>query len=496
MHRQYQPPHKTINADNITVTGTAEADATVEIAGGFSTAASTAAGGNYSIIVGLTQNAANTLVVKATDAAGNESPTVSVVITANSSGPTYTGTITPSEISSNSVKLTWSAATDDDTPQNQLRYLVVYSTNNNISTVSDAELNGTVSTNWTTDLFTATVSGLMADTDYYFTVLVQDLIGNKQVYPSIMQKTVSTHSTGSSHKTSSSSTTSSSTIIQVNGQNQDAGSSSTQTTDGQTVTTITVDDAKLNKILETCGKHSTVTLASGTASDIAAFELNGQTFKNMAQKDATLEIKTETVTYTLPASDLNIDDVFAQIGEQIALKDINVILKIAAPTANTQKIVDEAAKKSNYHLVSKPVEFEITCAGGSKTVEVSRFNSYVHRIIALSNVIDPSKVTTAVVLSSDGTFSHVPTDIVADNGKYYAKISSLTNSVYSLINHPIEFTDVTSHWAKAAVNDMGSRAVVTGVNHETYEPDRRITRAEFCGNYCKSTGVTERFRRK
>ena len=283
---------------------------------------------------------------------------------------------------------------------------------------------------------------------------------------------------------------SSSAVVEVNGQKQDAGTSSTTTSGGQTVTTIKVDDTKLDKILEDSGEKPTVTLPSA-GSDVTVGELNGQTVKNMETKEAMLEIKTETVTYTLPASQINIDAVSGQIGEQVALKDIKVSVKIAEPPADTVKIIEDTANKGNYQLVIKPVEFEITCTSGDKTVEVSKFNGYVERTIAIPDGIDPSKITTGVVLNSDRTFRHVPTEIVVINGKYYAKINSLTNSTYSVIYNPIEFSDVSSHWAKTAINDMGSRMIIAGVGNGYYEPDRSITRAEFAAIVVRALGLAQ-----
>jgi hypothetical protein len=43
----------------------------------------------------------------------------------------------------------------------------------------------------------------------------------------------------------------------------------------------------------------------------------------------------------------------------------------------------------------------------------------------------------------------------------------------------VEFSDAADHWAKDAINDMGSRMVVTGIENNNYAPDRNITRAEF-----------------
>ncbi len=286
--------------------------------------------------------------------------------------------------------------------------------------------------------------------------------------------------------------TTGSKIVEVNGEKQDAGNSSTVTTsEGQKQETIKVDDTKLDKILETKNDKPVVTLPANKGSDVVVGELNGQTVKNMEKKEAVLEIKTETVSYTLPASQINIDSVSSQIGSQVELKDIKVSVKIAEPSADTAKIVADTASKGNYQVVVKPVEFTITCTSGDKTVDVSKFNGYVERTVAIPDGVDPSKITTGIVLNADGSFSHVPTVVVKIDGKYYAKINSLTNSTYSVIYNPVTFTDAANHWAKAAINDMGSRMVVTGMGDGSYQPDRSITRAEFAAIAVRAMGLRQ-----
>ena len=122
-------------------------------------------------------------------------------------------------------------------------------------------------------------------------------------------------------------------------------------------------------------------------------------------------------------------------------------------------------------------------------MNVTRFNAYVERTITIPDGVDPTKITTCVVVDADGTVHHVPTRITVIDGKYYAVINSLTNSTYSVIWNPVEFTDVASHWAKDAINDMGSRMVVTGVDDSNYAPDRNITRAEFAVIMVRALGL-------
>ncbi|MCK9313928.1 MAG: S-layer homology domain-containing protein, partial [Methanocorpusculum sp.] len=183
------------------------------------------------------------------------------------------------------------------------------------------------------------------------------------------------------------------------------------------------------------------------------------------------------------------DAVSGQFGKQVELKDIAVSVKISEPAADTVKIVEDTADKNNYQIIVKPIEFEITCSSGSKTVEVSKFSAYVERIIAIPEGVDPSKITTGVILNSDGTFSHVPTVITMIDGKYYAKINSLTNSAYLLIYSPKTFQDVKNHWAQKDIYDMASRLIISGVGNDLFEPERSITRAEFSAVMVRALGL-------
>ncbi len=294
---------------------------------------------------------------------------------------------------------------------------------------------------------------------------------------------------GSSNYTAPAQNTNTGADILVNGKIQTAGTVSTKKDGDKTVTTIELDQQKLEQKLEKEGSNAVVTIPVNTKADVVVGKLNGQTVKNMETREAVLEVKTEKVTYTLPASQINIDAVSQQMGTQVELKDIAVNVKISEPENDTVKVVEEIANKNSYQVVVKPVEFEITCTSGNKTVEVSKFNAYVERIVAIPEGVDPSKITTGVVLNPDGTFSHVPTTIIVIEGKYYAKINSLTNSTYSVIYSPKTFKDVETHWSKNEVNDMGSRLIINGIGDGNFEPDRDITRAEFSAIVVKGLGL-------
>jgi len=276
----------------------------------------------------------------------------------------------------------------------------------------------------------------------------------------------------------------------VNGESYTAGTVDTTTNDnGKTTTTITVNEDRLSEILEKEGNGAEVIVAVPEGANTAKGVLNGQMVSDMENQSATLVVQTENSSYTLPAEEIDINAVSEQFGKNITLSDIKVAITISEPDNTTVGVVAAAAEDGGFSLVVPAVEYTVECTYNGKTVKVDTFNSYVKRTIAIPDGVDPSKITTGIVVSPDGTTRHVPTEILIIDGKYYAIINSLTNSTYAVVWHPYEFSDVTNHWAKDSINNMGSRMVVSGVGEDTYEPDRNMTRAEFAAIIVKALGL-------
>jgi hypothetical protein len=96
--------------------------------------------------------------------------------------PGAAGLVAISGISSNSLTLRWTRATDDTSPTTSLRYQVVESSAKNINTVAQAEANGNVLQSYSADLSSYQVKGVSNAVQHFFTVIVVDGAGNKAVY--------------------------------------------------------------------------------------------------------------------------------------------------------------------------------------------------------------------------------------------------------------------------------------------------------------------------
>ena len=241
-------------------------------------------------------------------------------------------------------------------------------------------------------------------------------------------------------------------------------------------TTATVDQAKLTDEIAKASEGSSAIFPVSANTTVTA-QLVVKNVEDMAQKDMTLTVRTGGVAYNLNTSAIDTAAITAALG---TTDSGNIPFNVTIAGSNVA--VNGAT------LVVSPVEFTITCTYNGKTVAVDTFSSFVSRTVEIT-AEQATKITTAVVVEMDGSLRHVPTKVTVIGGKYYAVINSLTNSTYSVVWHPIEFSDVTNSWAKDAINNMGSRMVVNGVGGGNYEPDRDITRAEFAAIVVRALGL-------
>ena len=344
-----------------------------------------------------------------------------------------------------------------------------------------------------------TVEGLVNGTAYTFTVKAINSKGKSAASSESNTvtpvKPVEPEETGSGAEDSGESTGPAVTPnapaanVVVKGTAGSVGTAKTATINNRTVTTFTLDQRKLEEKLAADGQNAVLSVQLDDFTDVVVGEMNGQMLKSMADKQAVFEIKTAYASYTLPAQHIDLKAISEQLGESVALQDIQLQVEVSPSTADRMKLVQSAAEKGGFTVVAPPVDFTVRAAYKDKTISVSKFNAFVERTITLPDDVDLSGTLTGLVIEPDGTFRHVPTKIMKENGKAYARISSLTNSTYVVVKHPVTYTDVESHWAKEAVEDLGLRMAYEDPGADTFGPDQEITRAEFASLMVRGLGI-------
>ncbi|MEI7027535.1 fibronectin type III domain-containing protein [Paenibacillus sp. y28] len=347
-----------------------------------------------------------------------------------------------------------------------------------------------------------TVTGLTYGTAYTFTVVAINRVGSSPASDASNVIRLESASNRDNSDTSDSNDSSGSgqpqpaaptmpdpagAVVLVNGKVEHIGALKITSIDSQSAAIITIDQSKLAEKLAEEGPSAVVTIVADAKADIVRGELNGQMVHSMELQQAVLELKTDKATYHLPAKQIDIQSISERLGKSPALQDIQIQIEIAVPQAG--QWATNPSAEGTISIIAPPIDFTIKAVYKDEIIEITAFNAYVERTIAIPDDTDPGKITTGVVVEADGTLRHVPTRIVQLDGKYYAKINSMTNSTYSVVWHPVQFQDMELHWAKEAVHDMGSRMVINGIGQGNFHPDQDITRAEFAAILVRGLGL-------
>lgn len=240
-------------------------------------------------------------------------------------------------------------------------------------------------------------------------------------------------------------------------------------------------------------KDKVVVLIDGKESESALVELTGDLIKKLEALDSNISVKRQDIEYVIPAEDFTISKVAEKFSiKEKDLKDIKIEIKIGKLDKTTVEKYNEIVKSNGGELIFSPVSFEVVAKitredGKTQTEEISKFNNYVSRIIKIPSNVDIKKITTGIVFNQDGTYQHVPTEVFKKDNSWYAKLNSLTNSNYAIIWNPIKVKSVENHWSQDVVNDMASRLII--FNHESFEPNKPITRADFSEYIVRALGI-------
>ncbi|MGX8797715.1 Calx-beta domain-containing protein [Fusibacter sp. JL298sf-3] len=289
------------------------------------------------------------------------------------------------------------------------------------------------------------------------------------------------------------------TVI-VNGREQDAGKKTKSTENGKSTVTIEVDnrfiERKINEAVEnnTSGTPNTLqVLVPDETSEVAKVALPGDIVRKLEEETFVVSVKRHSVEYVIAAEEFTINKVAESMGiEATKLDEITVEVKISRVDEALVKKYTESAEANGAEVQFPPTSFEVIAKttktdGTTEEIRSTKFNNYVERVMEIPAGVDPSKITTGIVFNPDGTYSHIPTDVYQKDGKWYAKLNSLTNSVYSIIGNPIVIKSVENHWSEATVNDMASRLVI--FEPESFNPDLAISRGDFAEYIVRALGL-------
>ncbi|WP_314588319.1 cadherin-like beta sandwich domain-containing protein [Paenibacillus terrigena] len=254
--------------------------------------------------------------------------------------------------------------------------------------------------------------------------------------------------------------------------------------DGKVVAQSKVDDRTIGDALKNSsnGQLKLVVDPTVNADKTTVFIANNALQKIAAETSIkSVNIETKSGSYTLPAKQLNLQDLALKLG--VSKDQVNVEVTISSN--------DVAAKKANAsgQKTLGAVEFTVkTVSADGKSVEISSFAQYVSRTMHAEGNLNGRHVAVVRVetnSSGNSVYQPVPFTVTGTEVTIYSR----TNGTYLLLDNHVTFGDVNQHWAKDDIERMASRMIVQGVSKDEFQPDKAVTRAEFAALIARTLGL-------
>ena len=281
----------------------------------------------------------------------------------------------------------------------------------------------------------------------------------------------------------------------IDGREFSIGTAKTETdaASGQRTTVVTLDESAFNKQLESASESVIIPIPETSGISSQRSVLTADMVDRASEKNIPVEIRTNDVSYIISAGAVPTAELAASLGAPSdALGDIEIDVNLTSCSAAQLGIVENADDTGTWSLLMPPSAFTVTASYNGKTVDIDLFDCYVERVLEIPDGVDPSKITTALVVTDSGATRHVPTDVYhGTDGKWYARVSSVTNSVYALVYNEAGFADDEGKWYEDAVSEMASRMILNGRSASVFDGDSSITRAEFASVLVRALGLPE-----
>lgn len=84
-----------------------------------------------------------------------------------------------------------------------------------------------------------------------------------------------------------------------------------------------------------------------------------------------------------------------------------------------------------------------------------------------------------ILRAGSKAYEYVPTRFIERGGRYYAVIASHSGGTFVVSENRAEWRDTASHWAGESIERLGSKRLMTGMPGGEFQPDAKMTRAQF-----------------
>lgn len=190
-----------------------------------------------------------------------------------------------------------------------------------------------------------------------------------------------------------------------------------------------------------------------------------------------LEIQSEKIKLEIPAK------LFTQLISLVSEQErsdskITLAIKPLTESAIGDGVLNQAKNQlgANVKLGSSIYDIKLyVTTKASQTLSLTSFEQPIQIRFKLDPAVNPS-LSSVYFISDNGGLERVGGTYASS--ELTADISHFSN--YAVLEVTKSFADVPqSHWAAGAIQELASKLVISGTSEQTFEPESKITRAQF-----------------
>jgi len=215
-------------------------------------------------------------------------------------------------------------------------------------------------------------------------------------------------------------------------------------------------------------------------------------YKNMAEIDrnGVITVSAGQVSFFFPHNEIDILALTGQLGANSA-REVKIHIMWQKPEEERARRINEMLEA----LGGKPFGFSkdvtaFAAADNGRKEEIRGFRTYVNRLIKIDTVNEVQGLIAVWVNLETNEVIPVPTSVKIVDGMPEITISHQGTGTYALIRTPSRvFLDIGRHWAREEIESLAARMIINGKSDNIFDPDNRITRAEFTAMLVRSLGL-------
>ncbi|OEF99794.1 hypothetical protein BHF71_01055 [Vulcanibacillus modesticaldus] len=276
---------------------------------------------------------------------------------------------------------------------------------------------------------------------------------------------------------------------------------------GLTITSATVNEENVLSQIAGTDQPADIRVEITNDSDLFNVEFSSDF---IAKTDADNTNNRLSVISKLGSTTVSVKDINATLtalkDKGIDLEQGKVTISFGKASATIKQAISDQITSNGAKVLSEALETKVMVVVDEESYPVKNVTNYIKSKITIDQMVDIKKVVAVEwkhkddnvsksiirMASPDGELTSVPTLVEISEGKTIITVKQRTFAPIMVVENDKTFSDVSdSFWGKDDINLLASKMIVKGRAEDRFEPNGKITRAEFATMIVRALGLNK-----